>query len=293
MKNLVNPNPGLPCLEMEEVSFAYEPSHAVLQAISLAIPCGALLAITGLNGSGKTTFARHFNGLLRPNRGTVRLFGEDIRSRSISQLAGWVGYVFQNPDHQIFSSSTRQEIAFGMRNLGWQEDAVQQRTDDVLEEFCLKPYAEVQPATLSFGLRRKISIASVYATSPRVLILDEPTAGLDRRSTLELMAILEAYNRQGNTILFITHDLRLVAERFPQCLVLHEGRILFYGETREFFRNGDLLREAQLGVPQITRLAQGLTSYGVRPDILSVAEFCEVYGSLLGKGKRRAGGEGG
>lgn len=284
-------SPPPPCLEMEGVSFAYETSHPVLQEISLTIPCGAFLAVTGLNGSGKTTFARHFNGLLRPNRGIVRLFGEDISSQPISRLARQVGYVFQNPDHQIFSSSTRQEIAAGMRYQDWQEDAVQQRTAQVLEEFALQPYAEAQPATLSFGLRRKISIASVYATSPRVLILDEPTAGLDRRSTLELMSILEAYHRQGNTILFITHDLRLAAERFPHCLALKEGRILFYGETRAFFQNAEVLEKAQLGVPQITRLAQGLAPFGMRPDILSVAEFCEAYGRLVNTGRQGDAGE--
>lgn len=270
-----------PLLQVQDLWFGYDRQAPVLEGIDLAIPPGDYIALTGPNGSGKTTLAKQINGLLRPDRGRVTLAGQDLRQFSTGEIARSVGYVFQNPDHQIFSAATRQEIAFGLHNLRLDAAEIHRRTAEALETFRLSPYADRQPATLSYGLRRKISLASVLAMRPRVLILDEPTTGLDWRSTAELVALLEEYHDLGNTIILITHDLRLIANHIPRCLVLAGGQVLAYGETRQVLRDPAVIQGAQLVFPQVTQLAQALAPLGFRPDTLTVAEFCEQYRELL------------
>ena len=233
------------------------------------------MAIIGQNGSGKTTFAKHLNGLLRPTHGEVLLLGKSIGDRTVSDLARDVGYVFQNPDHQIFSATVRDELAFGPRNLGLDDIVVNNRTEAALERFALTPFADHQPAVLGFGLRRKVSIAAVYTMETPILILDEPTTGLDLRSTTELMELICELNRQGHTIILITHDMRVVAEYVPSCMVVRAGEILAYDDTREIFKQTKLLRETQIALPQISELGQRMTTYGMRDDILTVPEFCD------------------
>jgi energy-coupling factor transport system ATP-binding protein len=277
------PAENRPALQVQDMWFGYDRQAPVLKGIDLAIPAGDFVALTGPNGSGKTTLAKHFNGLLRPDRGQVALFGQDLRQSSTGEIARTVGYVFQNPDHQIFSATTRQEIAFGLHNLGLDEAEIRRRTAEALETFRLSPYAGRQPATLSYGLRRKISLASVLAMRPQVLILDEPTTGLDWQSTTELVALLEDYHAQGNTILLITHDMRLIADHLPRCLVLAAGQVLDYGETRQVLKDPQVAQGAQLIFPQVTQLAARLAPLGFRPDTLTVGEFCEQYRELLGE----------
>ncbi len=278
------------CLEATDLWFAYDEGPSVLQGVSLEIKEGDFVALIGQNGSGKTTLAKHFNGLLRPSRGRVLLYGEDNRNRSVAHLARTVGYVFQNPDHQIFSATTREEIAFGPRNIGLEESEVQERTEQALEFFDLTAYADYQPAILGFGLRRKVSIASVYAMRTKVLILDEPVAGLDWRSTHELMRRIGDLHRKGHTIILITHDMRLVAQYAPRCMVLQDGNILAGDDTREIFRQADLLRETHIELPQICRLARRLETSDPKANILTVAEFLEGYGNLVEQSEIRHAG---
>jgi energy-coupling factor transporter ATP-binding protein EcfA2 len=232
-----------------------------------------MVALIGQNGSGKTTLAKQINGLLRPSSGTIHLFQQNIIGKPIGELARIVGYVFQNPDHQIFSPTVREEIAVGPRNLGWDEGEIQRCVDETLQQFGLLPYADRQPTLLSFGLRRKVSVAAVVAMKTAVLILDEPTTGLDWRSTQELMTILHELQEDGRTILIITHDMRLVADHIPRCLVLQNGRLLADGPTRDIFQQTDLLQQAQIEPPQITQLGQRL---GFAETVLTVAEFCAI-----------------
>ena len=239
------------------------------------------MAIIGQNGSGKTTFAKHLNGLLRPTHGEVLLLGKSIGDRTVSDLARDVGYVFQNPDHQIFSATVRDELAFGPRNLGLDDIVVNNRTEAALERFALTPFADHQPAVLGFGLRRKVSIAAVYTMETPILILDEPTTGLDLRSTTELMELICELNRQGHTIILITHDMRVVAEYVPSCMVVRAGEILAYDDTRDIFKQTKLLRETQIALPQISELGQRMTTYGMRDDILTVPEFCDGCTGIL------------
>lgn len=269
-----------PILQVKDLVFGYNPRLPVLQGITFSVPAGDFAAVIGPNGSGKTTLVKHFNGLLRPTSGQVLLRGQDLSRISIGEIARTVGYVFQNPDHQIFSATTRQEIAFGLRNLGLGEAQVRERTERALADFRLNLWADRQPAVLSYGLRRKISLAAVLTMTPDVLILDEPTTGLDRRSIQELLAWLQAYHRQGHTILLITHDVRLIADHLPRCLALNNGQLVAYDETRRVLTHPDMLGQFSATLPQVTRLAQRLAPAGFKPDTLTVAEFCSQFQNL-------------
>lgn len=247
-----------PIFTLETLSYAYSGTQAALNGIDLAIAAGEFVAMVGQNGSGKTTLVKHLNGLLRPTQGRVLLNGANIVTTPVAELARTVGYVFQNPDHMIFSATVREEVAAGPRNLGLPEAEIAERTTTALAQFDLLPYADTQPALLGFGLRRKVSIAAVVAMQTAVLILDEPTSGLDQRSTDELMAILADLHQQGRTIVLITHDMRLVADHVPSCVVLHNGRLLAHAPTRYIFQQPALLHQTQLEPTPVTQLGQQL-----------------------------------
>jgi energy-coupling factor transporter ATP-binding protein EcfA2 len=252
-----------PVIRTADLWYRYNSDIVALRGVDLEIPEGAFVAILGQNGSGKTTLVKHFNALLKPTRGQVEVCGERTAGKSVAELARSVGYVFQNPDHQLFCSSVREEVAFGLRNLGLAPAAIEARTDEALERFELTTHAEYPPALLGFGLRRKVTLAAVCAMRPRVLILDEPTTGLDWASSLHLMAYVEELHQAGHTILLITHDMRLAAAYAERVLVLQEGRVLLDGDTRWVFCQREQLRQAQLEPPQIARLAERLRALGV------------------------------
>jgi energy-coupling factor transport system ATP-binding protein len=265
---------------VDDLWFYYDDEICALRGVTLSIEQGAFVAVIGQNGAGKTTLVKHFNGLLKPTRGRVWIHGRDTTRQSIGQLSRSVGYVFQNPDHQIFQPTTREEIEFGPRNLGLALHTVQERSDEALELFGLTRHADRPPALLGFGLRRKVSIAAVYAMRPQILILDEPTAGLDWSSTLEVIHLLQDLCQAGHTILLVTHDMRVAAEFAPRILVLHNGHILFDGETRTAFLQREMLRQTQIEAPQITQLATRLRGWGMPGDTLTVGEFFQAYQQL-------------
>lgn len=271
------------CIETRDLQFAYADGPPVLHDISLTIDQGDFVAIIGQNGSGKTTLAKHFNGLLQPDCGEVFLFGKCIAGKKMDELAQHVGYVFQNPDHQIFSPTVREEVSFGPRNLGLGKETVDCRTEAALKQFELTAVADRQPAILGFGLRRKVCIAAVYAMQTPVLILDEPTSGLDLKSTNDLMTLICELNRFDRTVILITHDMRIVAEYVPRCMVMRAGEILAFESTREVFKQEKLLRETHLSLPQITLLGKRMAPHGMRDDTLTVSEFCDEYSDMISR----------
>ena len=270
-----------PIVRISGLFHSYEEGVPALDGVDLEIADNALVAVIGQNGSGKTTLAKHLNGLLRPTSGRVTVAGQDTATTPVARLALTVGYVFQNPDHQIFSGTTREEIGFGLRNLGLGEEVIRERTAESLDVFGLAHCAEVPPAILGYGLRRKVTVASVYAMRPPVLVLDEPTNGLDRRSSDELMCLIADLHRAGHTILLITHDMRIVAEFAPETVVMHEGRVLAQGPTRDILTHARAMHTAHIAPPQVTRLARRLAPQGLDPDLLTVGEFCRAYDQAL------------
>ncbi|MFQ6058769.1 MAG: energy-coupling factor ABC transporter ATP-binding protein [Anaerolineae bacterium] len=270
-----------PTVEVRDLWYWYEEGHPpALQGINLTIGQGDFVGIVGQNGSGKTTLVKHFNGLLKPKRGRVLVEGRDTVGQTVGELAHHVGYVFQNPDHQIFCSTVRDEVAFGLRNLGLPEPEVEERTAEALALFGLTAHAETPPAVLGYGWRRAVTVASVWAMRPKILILDEPTTGLDWRGTRELMERVADLHQQGHTIVLITHDMKLVAEYAQRVLVMHQGLALAYGPKREVFREGAILEQAFLTVPPITLLARRMAACGMSGDALTVEEFYEEFTAL-------------
>ena len=255
-------------VETHGLSFAYAAGRPVLDAIDLRIAAGEFVAIVGQNGSGKTTLAKQLTGLLKPAAGRILLSGRDRANLAPAESAHEIGYVFQNPDHQIFASTVEEEVAFGPRNFGLDSEEVARRTDEVLHAVNLDHARDRDPFLLSKGERQRLAVASILALRPRLLILDEPTTGLDYREQRRMMALVAELNRTGIAIVIITHTPWLVAEYARRVVLMRKGRVLFDGAVREFFAQGELLRESSFRPPEVTLLAR---RFGL--SALNVAEF--------------------
>lgn len=266
-------------IEIDHVSFNYEESPPALRDVSLTIGPGEFVALTGANGSGKTTLAKHFNGLLRPTSGVVRVGGRDAAGRSISELAHTVGYVFQNPDHQIFLPTVAEEVAFGPRNLGVSGAELEDRVEAALAFFDLRELRERHPTLLGRGVRRRVALAASYAMQPRLLVLDEPTGGLDQRATDQLMTVLHALVAEGRAVVLITHDMRLVGEHAERMIVLNGGQVRADGLTAEVMTRHALLHEAGIRPPAVARLAADLWDARL-PAALTVDDFVAQVAAL-------------
>jgi len=270
-------------LDITDLVFRYASGVAdVLRGVNLRIDHGEFVALIGQNGAGKTTLAKHFNGLLKPSSGSVRVMGRDTRAAPVADLARAVGYVYQNPDHQIFAQRVRAEAAFGPRNLGLSPSEVEQRVERALALVGLREHADDFAFSLGRGQRQKLAVASVLAMEPRILVVDEPTTGLDQAGARGILDLLSTWNVEGRTIVVITHDMTLVAERIPRTVVVNDGLILADGPTRHVLTDASLLRKAYLRPPQVTRVAQRLGDLGVAPDVLTVAELYRQIAARVG-----------
>ncbi len=253
---------------------------AALRGVDFELPRGGYAAVVGRNGSGKTTLAKHFIGLLRATSGEVEVSGRPVADTPTSTLAREVGFVFQNPDHQIFNPSVREEIAVGPRNLGASDAEVERRVEETLDRFGLADHAHRQPTILSFALRRAVAVAAVFAMDTPILVLDEPGTGLDARHMGRLLERIDERRARGDSIVLITHDMRLVAEHVPRCVVMQEGRVIADGDTAAVLSDQALIERAHLEAPQVTRLARSMRDTGMPPDIFSVEAFCERFARL-------------
>jgi energy-coupling factor transporter ATP-binding protein EcfA2 len=248
-----------PVIAFEGVSFRYgEAAQPAVKDIDLSIFEGESVGIIGQNGSGKTTLARLCNGLLKPSEGKVLLYGSDSRDLSISETSRRVGYVFQNPDHQLISGTVVDELRFGLRNIGTEESEIEERIGEVSRLFELESHMERYPLAMSKGLKQKVALASVFAMDPAVLIVDEPTTGLDWRETMASMRECRRISEVGKTLIMITHDMRLVAELAHRVIMMFEGQIMFDGTVDEAFEQVELLETLFLSPPQITQFAHRL-----------------------------------
>jgi cobalt transport protein ATP-binding subunit len=269
-----------PLIDIQAISFSYDESPPALCQVSLTIAPGEFVALTGANGSGKTTLAKHFNGLLRPSSGRVLVAGADAQGRSIGELAQTVGYVFQNPDHQIFLPSVAEEVAFGPRNLGFRDAELAARVDEALALFDLSCLRERHPMLLGRGVRRRVALAATFAMRPRLLVLDEPTGGLDQRAAANLMAVLHDLVAEGRSVVLITHDMRLVGEHARRMVVLNGGQVRADGPTEQVMTRHDLLQAAGIRPPAVARLAADLEEAGM-PAALTVDQFVEDFAARV------------
>ncbi|MFX1338012.1 MAG: energy-coupling factor ABC transporter ATP-binding protein [Promethearchaeota archaeon] len=217
-----------------------------LKNISLKIFQGDFIAIIGKNGSGKTTLVKHFNGLLKPQQGKIQLNDKIITEYSIPQIAQIVGYCYQNPDHQLFKSTIKEEIEFGLKNLKFPDNEIKKRHDEIVELLQLKKFEEVYESTfyLSKGIRQRLALASVLVLKPNILIVDEPSTGQDFLMISEFMKILEDLNRENKTIIIITHNPYIIAKYSKEVLILNDGKLIKKLPTVEFLKNEELQHNA-------------------------------------------------
>ena len=267
---------GPPVVEVLDLCYRYPNGLEALRGVTLTINAGEMVALVGQNGAGKSTLARHLNGLLRPTAGRVKILGRDTARLRVSDLARYVGYVFQNPDHQIFRETVADEVAFGPASLGYPPEEVATRVHNALRFVGLEEKSGVHPHELSRGERQRVALASVLALQTPVIVLDEPTTGQDYRASLEIMDRVGELNRAGHTIIFITHDMELVARYASRVVVMAQGKVLADGGTREIFRLPEVLAASSLAPPDITCLAQELAPFGIRGDILTVEEMLDA-----------------
>jgi energy-coupling factor transport system ATP-binding protein len=215
-----------------------------------------VLALLGTNGSGKTTVAKILNGIYKPSSGTVLVLGQDVTKRAVRKmLPKHVGYVFQNPDHQIFTRRVSDEIAYGLKNLEVPEEEMEGRIAEALETVGLADLADEDPLFLGKGQRQRLAVASILAMQPEIIIVDEPTTGQDYRMVCGIMDLLTELHERGNTVLIITHDMTLVANYCQRIVVLLNGRDIFDGSPRELFSDPELIRATQLCAPQAISLS--------------------------------------
>jgi energy-coupling factor transporter ATP-binding protein EcfA2 len=229
------------------------------------------MALIGQNGSGKTTVAQIIAGILRPAKGVVKVFGKDVTRQAVMVRGKEVGYIFQNPDYQIFSRSVRDEIAYGLRAWGMGEREVEERVMKVSEMVGLKGLLDEDPFFLSKAERQRTAVASILALNPKIIILDEPTTGLSPGETTALMDTVRELNKAGTTIITITHDMWVVAKYCSRVVLMSDGRVVLDGPTREVFSNISELEKYDIEVPQVVRLSNKLFGQ----TFLTVDEFVE------------------
>lgn len=272
-----------PLIRVEDVTFSYagDPPVRALSGVSLALLPEELVALVGPNGSGKTTLARHLNGLLKPDSGRVLVGSTETRNAPVGELARQVGYVFQNPDHQLFLPSVRREVAYGPERMGLTDPMLAAHVDTILDRFELRAVADQHPAMLGRGLRRLTALAAVAALGPRVLVLDEPTGALDRRLTDRLMSLLRHLAADGHAVVIITHDMTLVAEHATRVVALCSGAVVADESPGPFFDRCDLEERTGLEAPDAALLAADLRPFGMPGGVATVPAFSDAYVRLL------------
>jgi energy-coupling factor transport system ATP-binding protein len=267
-------------IRCEALRYKYPAGPEVLRGIDLTIHRGEFVALMGPNGSGKTTLAKHFNGLLKPTAGRVVVEGIDTRERTVAQFATRVGYVFQNPDHQIFAHTAATELAFGPQNLGWPSERIAAAVERTLADLGLPDQASAAPFFMGLAERKLLALGSVLIMGPDVLVLDEPATGADFGVAQRIMRLISALHEAGLTVLIITHDVSLAAIYAERLLVMSEGRLLLDGPPRELFQRGRELESCFVTPPTVARLAAALGTRA-RSDAIRVSELVESLGGGL------------
>ena len=272
-------------ITVENVTFTYEeaPSPA-LQHVSAQVRSGEFVAVLGHNGSGKSTLAKLLNALYIPQEGSVVVCGMDTKNEALTwQIRQQAGMIFQNPDNQIVATVVREDVAFGLENLGVPHDEMVRRIDAAIETVHMTEYAASAPHMLSGGQKQRVAIAGILAMEPSVIIADEATAMLDPSGRKDVLDTIRALNREkGITVVWITHFMEEAAQA-DRIVVVNNGEIALTGTPREVFEQADTLRELHLDVPHMTDLAQDLRKGGMPlpTGILTVDEMAEEVSKLL------------
>lgn len=258
-------------LKIEGLHFTYPAGVKALKGIDLEIDQGESIGIIGENGAGKTTLVKHFNGLLKPTEGKAHVMGKDTQEKSIRELSQVCGYVFQNPQNQIFQNRIFDEVAFGPRNMGFSEDKVRKKVKKALKEVELWDKKEDHPYDVNYNKRKLIAIASIRAMDTDIFILDEPTTAQDPKHKRIASSIIDKLLEEGKTVVTISHDMEFIAHNTDRVFVLRDGNIMLRGKTPEVYSKPKELSKTFLEPPLITQLAQEFED--IPDDVLRVEEF--------------------
>lgn len=245
-------------LQISNLHHTYPNGQVALTGIDLNVYEGDFIAIIGQNGAGKSTFCKHFNGLLTPTQGKILFRGEDIKNKETHQLAAKIGYVFQNPDNQIFSATVLEEVMYGLKVQNLPEDVQREKALEALRFVDLETYANTHPFSLSKGLRQRLAVASVLVLEPDVLIIDEPTTGQDWKGAESILQLVNKLHRKGHTIMMITHNMSIVTHYAHRVLIMSQGKLLKDCTPQETFTDMEILKQAHITPTQIVEIAKYL-----------------------------------
>ena len=257
-------------IEISNLHFTYPTGVTALRGIALMIESGEQVAIVGQNGAGKTTLVKHLNGLLQPTSGYVRIGEWDTQEHSVAKLARRVGYVFQNPDEQLFSKNVGMEVAFGPKNLGYSSEQVQASVKDALGMTELSDKTETNPYDLSPTWRKMVALASVIAMDTDIVIFDEPTTGQDAANIARIANVIKVLDARGKTVITITHDIDFCAENFERLIAMSHGQVLLDGKANDILGQAEILATTYVEPPQLTRLGKRL---GFKETVRNEQEF--------------------
>jgi energy-coupling factor transport system ATP-binding protein len=266
-------------IKCENLTHIYDDEVIAVQDVNLEIKKGELIGVIGQNGSGKTTLVKHFNGLLKPTTGKVLINGNDTANMRVQDLARNVGYVFQNPNHQLFAKTVKEELEFGPTNLGLSKEEVEDRVEKAFKFFNLEKFRESHPYRISFPLRKLVGMASIYTMQPDVFILDEPTTGQDHITTRIVYGLIERLRSEGSTVICVAHDMILLAEVVERMLVMRDSILIADTNPKTVFTDKKLMASTHLTPPQITELSYRMRAKNLIGDIaLSIDQLIEETG---------------
>jgi energy-coupling factor transporter ATP-binding protein EcfA2 len=274
---------NLPIIMVNDVEFTYNSGTKALKNINLNIYKGELLGIMGQNGAGKTTLIRTLNGLIKPNKGEIFIQGENINNKSIAQVSKNVGIIFQNPEHQLFANSVKEEIEFSLKSFDMTKEEKQQKVEQVLEEFDFKKYEDRSPLNLSGGEKKKLALASIISRDPEILIFDEPTLGQDAKEIRFFIDLIQNERQKGKTIIIITHNVEFTLNFIPRTLLMTNGKIIADGPTRKILTNKSLVKKSSLILPQVSIFKQDLKKIGldIPEEVYSREEIIKFLSTLI------------
>ena len=275
-------------LEVQNIKYSYNKDYQALKGVSLKVEKGDMVALLGKNGAGKSTLFLHLNGIYEPDEGQVFIDGEELKydKKSLLKFRQKVGIVFQNPDDQIFAPTVEEDVAFGPLNLKLPMEEVQKRVTESLARVGMSGFEKKAPHHLSGGQKKRVAIAGILAMKPEIMVLDEPTAGLDPQGVRGLSKLLKELNEEGITIIISTHEVDLVPNYAKKVFVLVDGLLIAEGTPKEIFAQPEILDQANLEVPIVTELFQNLEKEGFDMENdypLTIAEAKEKFLELLNR----------
>lgn len=277
-------------IEFRDVHASYDASIPILKGVNFTVCDGEFVAFVGTNGAGKSTTMRLVNGLIKPEVGEVLIDGVPTTQLKTSEIARRIGFLFQNPDNQICCGTVREELQFGFRALGRLDDAACSRVDAIIEEFGFNP--DDDPFLLNRGTRQLLALASIVVLETPVVVLDEPTTGLDFRECMKVMDVIRNMHRSGTTVIMVCHDMEVVGDFAERVIVMSDGRVIDEGPTFDVLRNRRTLEQANLVPPQIVDISLGLSI--MNPALAStpvahantLGEMQDAIETIVGGGSR-------